>query len=481
MADTLPYGDTPALDEDQPVTMPPMPSTMGMDPLMNIAMAPGVAAPAMFQPQLEQPPPWGHIPGDTMDQIARSLQSANLPQTDPYASSLNNFLQHLARGAIGGAADQRATAANQRDTANAAARLEAQKSTERAEQFRINSLGKIQQASIAARATPKGFIKAPPGMPPELVNDEGMSRVSDVSDFTQGKLAKTASIDDEGVLHPEKMVGRAEFDEELKLFHAKNPSAAYMTGVDPKAIAQAIKRGDLPPDLRLYTRGQSGAVATELTKIGYDYTKSNLDYTAVQHHFATMNNQQQTAIRTAATTIKTSLDSIDSLSKELNRVVPLTGTRADFLNAVAGYVQKHAGPQGQQAQDLASRLDQQIADVTTMLAQVYMGGGVPSDKAMALAAHNLSENWNYPNMRSATNLMRNNITMRLNSMNAPAVSPSNPAGSAGGFSIGERQFPAAPEQPIMIQIRTPKGDIVSVPQSQVQEATSPANGGKVVW
>ncbi len=199
---------------------------------------------------------------------------------------------------------------------------------------------------------------------------------------------------------------------------------------DVKLYADAIQSGNRPPTSQgLY--GNTLKVGAELQRRGYDLTTANMDWQATQKHFATLNGAQQTRMRQAVDNASHSLDVIDDLASQWK------GGKFPLLNSGRLAAAK-SGALGPDAQQIATQLDAQIADVTSELANVYMGGNSPTDHAMELAAKNLQTNWTEAQLHTLVAQQRKNLTIRQNSIrNAEAVTPSSqaaesPAGASGG-------------------------------------------------
>lgn len=177
---------------------------------------------------------------------------------------------------------------------------------------------------------------------------------------------------------------------------------------DAKAIAQAIRDGLQPPEVTGLYR-LAGPVRAELSKQGYDLSKANLDWNATKRHLTTLNGAQQTRLRQAIVTAADSLDVIDSLANQWK------GGRFPILNKANLALAKN-GAYGQEAASIATQLEGQITDVTSELANAYMGGNSPTDHALSLAAKNLSANWDQKVLSDMVKLARTNLQIRRNSI-----------------------------------------------------------------
>lgn len=185
-------------------------------------------------------------------------------------------------------------------------------------------------------------------------------------------------------------------------------------GDEAKAIAEAIIAGDQPPDVKgLYRYG--GPVRAELAKQGYNLTTANLDWEATKKHLATLNGAQQTRIRQAISTASDSLDVIQTLADQWK------GGRFPILNK-GNLIAAKNGLYGQDVASVATKLDGQITDVVSELANVYMGGNSPTDHAMKLAEKNLNAEWDQKVLTDMIALARTNLKIRANSIsNSGAV------------------------------------------------------------
>ena len=200
------------------------------------------------------------------------------------------------------------------------------------------------------------------------------------------------------------------------------PRVTVQTGMgatDAEEIADAIIRGDQPPTLQgLYRFG--APVRAMLAKKGFDLARAETDWKATQRHITTLNGPQQLRMQQAIDNAYHSLDVIEDLAKQW------AGGRFPVLNKGRLAAAKQ-GALGPQAQQIATQLDAQIADVTSELGNVYMGGNTPTDHSLSLAAKNLQSNWSFQQLVSAINLSRKNLQIRSNSMKNVGVSGASPA------------------------------------------------------
>ncbi len=199
-------------------------------------------------------------------------------------------------------------------------------------------------------------------------------------------------------------------------------SAGGVGSSDIKETVAGMKDGTLPPQLPGRASPAYNAIMAEAHRQGFDLATAATDWQATQMHVATLNGAQQTRMAQAIDNAAHSLDVIDNLADEWN------GGRFPALNKVTLAAAKN-GAMGAKAQQIATKLDAQIADVTSELANVYMGGNSPTDHALSLAAKNLQADWTRDQLKSATALSRKNLQIRSNSMRNVGVagaSPNNP-------------------------------------------------------
>ncbi len=209
---------------------------------------------------------------------------------------------------------------------------------------------------------------------------------------------------------------------------------------DAAAVADAIQRGEQPPDLsRMY--GMAGPIRSKLAKSGYNLTQASEDWNATQKYLATLNGAQQVRLRQAVDFTTESLGKVEELAQQWKSAGMGPLSRANLALAAQG-------AQGPQAQSLATRFQSQIADVTSELGTVYKGGNSSTDESLALAAKNLQADWSEKALLDNVAQIRQNLGYRRNSMRTAGVagaSATNPytPGAAGTGSTTTSSAPAA--------------------------------------
>lgn len=200
-------------------------------------------------------------------------------------------------------------------------------------------------------------------------------------------------------------------------------------GIDYDAIADGIESGDMPPTIN--TRSHDGMrVQATLAKRGYNLSQAQTDWNATQRHVSTLNGPQQVRLTQSINALPEMLDTVDSLAAEWNAGRFTTLNHANLVAAKSGLY-------GPKAQSVATRLEAQIADVTSDLGNVYMGGNSPTDAALKLAQHSLSADWDERTLKDMVKLAKQNVNVRRNSIASTPV-----AGASGGNPYGA-QAPAA--------------------------------------
>jgi hypothetical protein len=200
-----------------------------------------------------------------------------------------------------------------------------------------------------------------------------------------------------------------------------------------KEVAAAIIRGEQPPTLTgMY--GKSMDVRAELARNKFDLTKAQSDWDAMKKHISTLNGPQQERLRQAISFTTDSLDNIENLYKEWTA----KGYNTQFKTLNKATL-KAAKQFGGEAGSVAQQLEAQINDLASELGTVYKGGNSSTDESLKLAAENLKGEWNELTFKRALQQVRQNLTIRRNSiMNSQSVTPS-------GANQYEPKQPEAPK------------------------------------
>jgi hypothetical protein len=217
---------------------------------------------------------------------------------------------------------------------------------------------------------------------------------------------------------------------------------------DVEAIADAIISGEQPPTLTGLYR-YAAPIRGALAKKGFNLATAQTDWLAAQRHFSTLNGAQQTRLRQAVDTATHSLAVIDDLAGKWK------GTRFPILNR-ANLALAKGGAYGPEVASVATQLEAQISDLTSELANAYMGGNSPTDHALQLAAKNLSADWDEKVLKDMVGLARTNLRIRSNAIanvGAIGASPQNPYAPA-----------APPPSDDRVRVIGPNGETGTVPR-----------------
>jgi len=238
--------------------------------------------------------------------------------------------------------------------------------------------------------------------------------------------------------------------------------------VDPSAIADAIMNGDQPPEMTgLYRNG--AAVRTMLAKKGFNLAAAQTDWKATQRHVASMNGPTQLKLQQSINALPELLDSVDSIAKEWK------GGQFPILNK-ANLALAKGGAYGPEVASVATRLDQQIADVTSDLGSVYMGGNSPTDHSLKLAETALKGDWDERVFHDMVKMARANVQIRRNSVlhsGVAGVGDNNPYAPQQGAPYGAPPPSGPPTAGVHIKTDAeynalPSGTVYTGPDGQVR-------------
>jgi hypothetical protein len=232
-------------------------------------------------------------------------------------------------------------------------------------------------------------------------NEKGTTKILEESAARKGILREDFKSEQEFRAAAKKALTPATADEELAA-----------------TIADGIVSGAQPPDLKgLYRHGAQ--IRKALQDRGYSLTDAQQDWEAVKKNISSANSPQQLKIRQSIDNTYHSLDVIEDYAKQWD------AGGYPLLNK-ARLAAARNGALGPDAQKIAVALESQIADVTSELGNVYMGGNSPTDHSLALAAKNLQADWSKDTLLDALKRTRVNLTIRDNSLkHATTLSPDN--------------------------------------------------------
>ncbi len=255
------------------------------------------------------------------------------------------------------------------------------------------------------------------------VQDRGKPAVGSFEDYVTRTYGATPTPAQ--VLEARKAYGQAD----------DRPTVTVNTGPtsDVSEAVRGMKEGTLPPLLPGRATKEYLATMAEARRQNFDLAAAATDWAATQKHISSLNGTQQLRLNQAIGQLPELLDTVDTLASKwkAGRFPPLN--KAQLIAAKNGML-------GKDAASIANQLDAQIADVTSDLGAVYMGGTSPTDHSLKLAEKALSSDWDEKILHDMVALARKNVETRQHSIQNTGVqgaSANNPYG----------QQPAAPATP----------------------------------
>lgn len=195
--------------------------------------------------------------------------------------------------------------------------------------------------------------------------------------------------------------------------NVKTEQDKYQRGLrmdEATKIGDAIMKGDQPPELSGFGMAKiAPQVRAYLAERGFDLTTATQDWSAMKKYVSSLNSTQQVRLKQATTFSYDSLKIIEDLAKQWD------GGNFPILNKVNLLAAKQ-GAYGKDASMIATKLDAQIADLTSELGTVYKGGNSSTDESLKLAAQNLKSEWSREVLQANIEQVRTNLGIRLNSI-----------------------------------------------------------------
>jgi hypothetical protein len=196
-------------------------------------------------------------------------------------------------------------------------------------------------------------------------------------------------------------------------------------------IAADIVSGKADPTM--LPRGNSGMVIRDaIAKMGGDHATLSQDWQATKRHVASLNSPQQLRLTQSINAAGEMIDNIEKQYAEWNKL-GMAGRFPVFNRAALAMAKNLPGREG----EVARSLELNIADLTSDLGNIYMGGNSPTEHALKLAHTNLAADWNPGQFEEAIKQVRKNVIFRKN-----ALGSTTPAGA----STGNPYFKGAPAE-----------------------------------
>jgi hypothetical protein len=230
--------------------------------------------------------------------------------------------------------------------------------------------------------------------------------------------------------------------------------------------AEGIASGRIPPNIsQTVSFRDRTRVTAALEKKGFNLSEATSEWNATQKFLSSINNEKQIRLRQAITSVKDALGGLEELNTELSRgeVAP--------LNKAQLVIQANSGD------PLAVKYLGQINIIQDELAQVFMGGNSPTDRALQLAAKTLQSNWSTKQLQAAIDNVKINLGYRENAINYAAVQGTNPGEGGGTRYLPVKENPMLGNRfqntgPQRIRVKSPKGQVGTIPVDQLQDALS---------
>lgn len=174
-------------------------------------------------------------------------------------------------------------------------------------------------------------------------------------------------------------------------------------------IADGVIAGDIPPDLKgLYRYG--GPVRAKLAEKGFDLTKATKEWNATQKYIMGINAPQQIRMRQALNSVSLSIPELRSLNEDFKRSGWTPANGAELKLALTGTDPVR--------RDAATKFIGQVNLMKDELAQAFMGGGVPTDRAFQLADDVLNPLYGEMQLNKAIDQLEFNLRVRDNAISS---------------------------------------------------------------
>jgi len=185
-----------------------------------------------------------------------------------------------------------------------------------------------------------------------------------------------------------------------------NKGVGQSANQDVQSLADGIEKGLVAPDPAQVSFRDRTPVNAELTRRGFNLQQANQEWKATQKFLSSMNSEKQIRLRQAISSVTDALDNIDKLNNEYQRTgySPINKAKLAF-DASTG-------------NELAARYIAQLSIIQDELAQVYMGGNSPTERALDLAGKMMKGDYSVKQLNAVLGELRNNLRYRVNAINS---------------------------------------------------------------
>lgn len=223
--------------------------------------------------------------------------------------------------------------------------------------------------------------------------------------------------------------------------NAKIVAEAGMVGTaglqDINDTAKGIIEGNLSPILSDVSRRDKTAINARLQRAGFNVNKAAAEYRAVQKYITSVNSPQQVRLRQAIVSSTDGIDELERINEEFKRFNFTPLNKAQLLAALTG-----ADPR---KRDLATSYITQINVIKDELAQTFMGGNSPTDRAIGLAEEMLKSEYGVKQLNTSLSQLKKNLKYRLNAIDS--VGPVVPGGFVQNQNFMPQGYPTAQSVP----------------------------------
>jgi hypothetical protein len=243
---------------------------------------------------------------------------------------------------------------------------------------------------------------------------------------------------------------------------------------NPDRVAEAIAvDGTASPDQAGYSKGQWGMISTSLkdNHPGFNVMRAQADWRAANRYYSGLNTSLQLRLRQAIENAYETAEQSQRISDNMLKTIP----RGNLTLANRGLMTlAREGALGPEATASAQQLVSFVNALQFELANVYMGGGVPTDQASKKAREIIHPDMSPVRLRAALQAARQELTIRRNAITqAGMVSPSNPplgvpqeVVNIGGHKLG----PVGGGDGAGVWMRDPEGIRRLIPPEMVEQA-----------